>query len=115
MAIATARPATITVRMTAAPAITMGPTTGQAALLLMRTDDNHVDTITLDHPIAMNPRPVLMLQTTIHTPAASHPTLTTASGPQTDIGQMTRFLATPIRTPAVTSRRILPAPLGHQI
>lgn len=95
MAIATARPATITVRMTAAPAITMGPTT--------------------DHPITMNPRPALMLQTTIHTPAATnHPTLTTASGPQTDIVQTILFLA-PIRTSAVTSRQILPAPLGHQI
>jgi hypothetical protein len=83
--------------------------------LLLGADDNRADTITLDHPITMNPRPALMLQTTIHTPAATnHPTLTTASGPQTDIVQTILFLA-PIRTSAVTSRQILPAPLGHQI
>ena len=67
MAIATARPATITVRTTA-PAITKGPTTGQAVLLPLRStraDDNHIDTITIDHSIAMNQRPVLILQTTI--------------------------------------------------
>lgn len=97
MAIATARPATITVRMTA-PVITMSPTTGQAVFLPMRSmraDGNHVDTIIIDYPIAMNPRPVLILQTTIHTPATSCPT---ASGPQTDLSQITLFLATPIRT-----------------
>ena len=63
----------------------------------------------------MDPRPIPMAhQTTIHTAAAtSHPTLTTASGPQT--GQMTMVLAaTTIHMAATTGRRILAALMGHQ-
>ena len=93
----------------------MDPTTGQAAFLLVREDDNHDNTITIDHPIAMDPRPVLMLQM-IHTAAATiHLMLMTASGPQTIMGQMTMVLAaTTIHMAATAGRRILAALMGHQ-
>ena len=54
----------------------------------------------------MDPRPIPMARATIHTAAVTtHPTMTTASDPQTDLGQMTMVLAIPIRTAAVTGRQ----------
>ena len=79
----------------------------------MRADDHHDNMFTIDHPIAMDPRLILMLQM-IHTAAATniHPMLTMASGPQTIMGQMTMVLA--IHMAAPTGRRILAALMGHQ-
>ena len=54
----------------------------------------------------MDPRPIPMARATIHTAAVTtHPTMTTGSDPQTNLGQMTMVLAIPIRTAAVTGRQ----------
>ena len=93
--------------MTAAPAITMGPTTSQATLLHMRSGGNHDSMLTVCRPIGMGPRPAIpMPQTKILRAAVTiHLTMTTTSGPQTDRGQMTMVLETLIRIVAVTGRQ----------